>query len=56
MYVTKCDVCGKEIEKGAAVLHFGYQRMLPSKMLCEDCAAPIIPILRRMGLIREAVL
>ena len=53
MYITKCDACAAEIEKNGPALHFSYPRLFPAKVICEECAAPIMPFLRKLGLIKE---
>ena len=53
MQITKCDMCGKQVKKGAPELHFSYPRWFPMKSLCEKCAAPIMPFLKKTGLIKD---
>jgi len=52
MYVTKCDVCKKQIKhvnKGSATIGFSYKEYA----FCKNCNEPVLKILRKHKFIEK---
>jgi len=55
MFVTKCDICKKEIKDRETSVSVGVGRILPNQALCGPCGKPVIAFLKRHGLIDAKV-
>jgi len=52
MYVTKCDICKKQIKAGEKVVA-GYGYAFGASEFCANCGKPIITFLKKHGLLKE---
>ena len=51
MFVTKCDICKKEIKDRDTSVSVGVGFPLPNRAFCGPCSKPIAAFLKRHGLI-----
>ncbi|OGZ70406.1 MAG: hypothetical protein A3F47_00850 [Candidatus Staskawiczbacteria bacterium RIFCSPHIGHO2_12_FULL_38_11] len=50
MFITKCDICKKEVKDHAVKAGLGY---LASAELCQNCGLPVLKFLEKNKFIRK---
>jgi hypothetical protein len=52
MFITKCDICGKEISNDKTATA-GYGRLLSHYSFCDTCGKPIVAFLKKNKLMKD---
>lgn len=54
MFITKCDICKKEVGFGSEV-RVDYSGISGIRSFCQDCAKPVIKFLKNQGFLKNEV-